>query len=280
MKINPILKRDMMVQSRSYTIPFVISGINGILFLIGLLGVFGVTARMQHSAENEYEALLSIYILVVMIWFGLIVLVAPSLTAGGISGERQTKTLDLMLITLMKPMDIIGGKILSSLWSIIVMFISCVPAMMIPLLFGGVSTMRTVLIMLAMVPMILLFLSIGIFASSIGSTSIKSTAIAYAITAFICIGTVVIAMLSANFTGNSNNYLAYLLVFNPVSTIISLLAGAIGEIGFLGKLFNALCLTPERAFLKFYPLVSILFQLMLSAVFIILTVLNITPKRK
>ena len=188
MKINPILKRDMMVQSRSYTIPFVISGINGILFLIGLLGVFGVTARMQHSAENEYEALLSIYILVVMIWFGLIVLVAPSLTAGGISGERQTKTLDLMLITLMKPMDIIGGKILSSLWSIIVMFISCVPAMMIPLLFGGVSTMRTVLIMLAMVPMILLFLSIGIFASSIGSTSIKSTAIAYAITAFICIG--------------------------------------------------------------------------------------------
>lgn len=280
MKINPILKRDMMVQSRSYTIPFVISGINGILFLIGLLGVFGVTARMQHSAENEYEALLSIYILVVMIWFGLIVLVAPSLTAGGISGERQTKTLDLMLITLMKPMDIIGGKILSSLWSIIVMLISCVPAMMIPLLFGGVSTMRTVLIMLAMVPMILLFLSIGIFASSIGSTSIKSTAIAYAITAFICIGTVVIAMLSANFTGNSNNYLAYLLVFNPVSTIISLLAGAIGEIGFLGKLFNELYLTPERAFLKFYPLVSILFQLMLSAVFIILTVLNITPKRK
>ncbi|MDO4438641.1 MAG: ABC transporter permease subunit [Eubacteriales bacterium] len=280
MKVNPILKRDMMVQSRSYTIPLVISGINAVLFLVGLLGVFGVTARMQHSAENEYEAFISIYILVVMIWFGLIVLVAPSLTAGGISGERQTKTMDLMLITLMKPMDIIGGKIISSLWSIVVMLISCIPAMMIPLLFGGVSTMKTILIMLSMIPMILLFLCIGIFASSIGSTSIRSTAIAYAITAFICIGTVVIAVLSANFAGNGNNYLAYMLVFNPATTILSMLANAIGEVSFLGKLFDALSLSPERAFLRFYPIVSILFQLMLSAIFVICTVLNITPKRK
>ena len=35
----------------------------------------------------------------VMLQFGMLVLVAPAMTAGSISGERERQTLDLLLVT-------------------------------------------------------------------------------------------------------------------------------------------------------------------------------------
>lgn len=50
----------------------------------------------------------------IMLQFGMLVLVAPAMTAGSISGERERQTLDLLLVTNTGPVKLVLGKLLES----------------------------------------------------------------------------------------------------------------------------------------------------------------------
>ena len=137
MKINPILKRELKIQSRGYTLLGLICGIDSALFLISVLGSLAVISRMRQDYHADYGSLLMIFVLVSMFAFLLILLICPSLTAGSIAGERRSKTLDLLLATRLSPVSIVTGKLLSAFSVVQILIITSIPALMVPLMYGG-----------------------------------------------------------------------------------------------------------------------------------------------
>src|SRR5262249_19526213 len=68
----------------------------------------------------------------------LVAFISPALTAGTISGERERKTLDLLLVTRASAMGLVMGKLAGALLLIGYLLVASLPALGIVFLFGGV----------------------------------------------------------------------------------------------------------------------------------------------
>lgn len=280
MRMNPILRKELTVQSRSYGLPLMVSLINAVLLLAGLLGAFGILTRMQLGGESEYGAFLKIYAMAGLLAFALVLFITPSLTAGSICSERQTQTLDLLLTTQMSPAEIIFGTFSAAAWMLAALLCSAVPALLVPLMYGGVTLLQTFLFLLVLILEAAFLLIIGLFASARTHSVMHSTAIAYGILAALIIGTLLLALLARPFCEAGKNYTAYVLVLNPLVTVAGLLTSQIGEGQAVGLLFGELGLLPDAAFLHFFVWISLSFQAALAFALFVGAVLGITPERR
>ena len=276
---SPIVKKDIEVRSRGITLPIILTAVNAVLFLIGLMGTFGLIAGMQQSSETFYRGFLTVYVIVAMTEYIIILFIAPLFTAASISGERQTGTFDLLLTTRLTPAEIVTEKLLSAFLSLGMIIISCLPAMLLPLMFGGVSLTDTIMLLISFFPGAILMLSIGMFSSSVTYSVTKSFAIAYSLTFLITIGFLMLPILTRAFTGAESNGLAYLIVWDPLMQVASILSRQVGEEGFIRTVFSAMHLIPDEAFIGHTALISTVLQLAAAAGFIFLAILNVMPKR-
>ena len=69
----------------------------------------------------------------------LVCFIAPALTAGAISLEREKQTLDMLVATPMRPGAIVIGKLLSALAFVVLMILAGIPISALVLMYGGAS---------------------------------------------------------------------------------------------------------------------------------------------
>lgn len=166
MKINPVYKQETKVSARSFRFPLVIFLFNCILALVALLDMYSMITQVKRTAEIQYSSFLSLYIFVATVEFTLLLFLVPAITAGTISGERERQTLDLMLTTSMSPTDIVLGKLLASLSTVLLLIVSSFPIIALVFIYGGVMVKDIALLLLCYGMTALLTGSIGIFCSS------------------------------------------------------------------------------------------------------------------
>ncbi|MGE3910796.1 MAG: ABC transporter permease [Chloroflexota bacterium] len=70
---------------------------------------------------------------------GLICLLAPALTADLISGERERQTLDLLLVTPLSRRQIVVGKLVAGLGSLLLLIVLALPIQAVAVLIGGIG---------------------------------------------------------------------------------------------------------------------------------------------
>lgn len=70
---------------------------------------------------------------------GLICLLAPALTSDLISGERERQTLDLLLVTPLSRRQIVVGKLVAALGSLLLLLVLALPIQALAVLIGGVG---------------------------------------------------------------------------------------------------------------------------------------------
>ena len=279
MKLNPILKRELRVQSRGYTLTGLICALNIALFLVSILGSLAVSSRIVQDHYAEYDSYLMVFLLVNVLSFLLILLISPSVTAGSIAGERRAKTLDLLLATRMSPAKIVFGKLFSSLLMVCILVISTVPAAMVPLMYGGAGLMELSLILLALFCGAFLCLSLGLFVSSFSDSPQRATALSYILLIVLCLGTVLPGLLFAPFYGGEgNNSAAMLLLLDPVMTMASVSAHALSGNSFISLVYSSLGLELSEGLIRAYIPLSLLLELGLGALFLCLSIRNISIK--
>ena len=110
MKVNPVYKQETKVSTRSFRFPMVILLFNCVLALVALLNMYSVITQIKRTAEIQYSSFINLYVFVAIVEFTLLLFIVPAITAGSISGERERQTLDLMLTTNMRPVDIVDRK--------------------------------------------------------------------------------------------------------------------------------------------------------------------------
>ena len=280
MRINPILKRELRVQSRGHSLLVLICGANAILFMIGILGCLAAASRAEQSLAADYGVMLDIYGLIAMVFSLFMILICPALTSGSISGERQSKTLELLMATGMSDAAIVTGQLMSSLYTVVVLMISCIPAMVLPLVYGGVSLLEIMQLLLALFMASFMTQCLGLFAGTLGFSVQRSTALAYIFLIALLIGTFLPGVLGMPFSAyTEDNYMALLLMLNPAVTMLSVISSQVGGGAFPDELFLRLGLDASEELLRYYVPLALLFELLFSLIMMIAAIKSVDMAR-
>lgn len=238
--INPILASSARRRMRSIKTPLIITLYGALLFFFALfssvLPLFSQTitiGQMRRGVES--------YIYLMIIQFVMLVLVAPAMTAGAISGERERQTLDLLLVTNTGALRLVLGRLLESFLFLALLIFSSFPTMCLILAAGGITLAQMLEGLLFLFATAYAALCVGIFCSSLLRRTVTATVVSY-LTVFAIgiltliplisdvnrIGKLLDAAASSGVTLTTIDILPYSFIVNPALSLFSLIADQTG----------------------------------------------------
>lgn len=292
-RINPVYKKELKTSVRTVRMSLVILGYNFIMALIGLIS-FYFTFRDGYYDTIDFGDVLQIYILLAVIEFGLVLFVVPAFTASSISGERERQTLEILLTTKLSPYQIIRGKLLASVSSILLLIFSSLPILALVFGAGGIRLPDLIEFLVFCVVTAFFVGSIGIFYSTIFKKTVPSTVATYGTVVGLLLGTMGI-IIAANMI-SVNNYdtqfyragaegvysppgvgpLILILMVNPAVSLVSLLSGQFGSAGYLRDYLSQFGKLEEAVYTHWYG-ISILIQMVISVFLLFLSSRRLNP---
>ena len=133
--LAPMLGKEMRGRTRGWRAPVLLSVYLGVLTACVLLFLWFNLERMPFINP---QVGLSLYTLFIFILIMLISFIAPAVAAGAISGERERRTYDLLLVTRASITGIVLGKWLASVAYLIFLAVTALPVFAVVFFFGGV----------------------------------------------------------------------------------------------------------------------------------------------
>ena len=243
-RINPIYLKETRIEVRTRKTAIILLLYNGLLALFGLF-FFYVTfdAGSRYSGRINYSDILIIYAVIVAVEFALVLFTVPGLTSGAISGEREKQTLDILLTTTLTPLEIVTGKLASSISIMIMLAVSSLPILALVFAIGGITIFDFTMFMALIIVTAIFIGSIGIFFSTLYKRTTPATVSSYGAILLLVVGTFavlwavkVIAELGVSnqvivdggyYNTDIGNWVLLLLI-NPAMTCYSMLQGQIG----------------------------------------------------
>jgi ABC-2 type transport system permease protein len=228
--LNPVLVREARVRMRGWRAPALIALYVSVMGLL-LLGLMATMDAESRGFAPEMGAILFGFLAVVQMV--LLLVAAPGLTGGALTGERERQTLDLLLVTRLSPFEVVAGKLMAALGFAGLLLVATLPLYGVLFLFGGVSLWalgRTLLIYL-----VTLYLvgAIGILWSTLMKRSVAAIVAAYGTVLFLVAGTaflIIVTGLIYNRLQDVPHWIALPIWLNPI------IALAVGSGGMLSEL--------------------------------------------
>lgn len=279
MNINPVLQKELKLRVRGWRAAATIGVYLGFLALTAYL--ITVVARQDYYRSTiDPQFSVGSYIALAVMQFVLISFIAPALTTGAISGEREKQTLDLLLCTRMTPLSIVTGKLFASISQVILLIIASLPIFSIVFLFGGISAKEILQLFGFFIIIALTFGSIGIFYSSYFKRTTAANVLSYGTIAFLYFGTIFFTVIYLVATQNENyKGLFPLLYANPLMGFTSILWEQFGK-----GVFNFLPgfgFTVQGVGKTVSPwIINMIFNIVLSIVLLLLSARRINPMRR
>jgi ABC-type transport system involved in multi-copper enzyme maturation permease subunit len=136
---NPLAGKELLARMRGPRTFVVVT-----LLLLPLAAVAGgLYAMIASSSASDTPTSTPVgklfFAAVTAVELGLICLLAPALTADLISGERERRTLDLLLVTPLSRRQIVIGKLVAALGSLLLLIILALPIQALAVLIGGIG---------------------------------------------------------------------------------------------------------------------------------------------
>lgn len=275
---NPIFTKEQKVRARSPKLMLLIVGYNlGLVFLmvIAYLSIYGTNQQIERMAR--YQNTLMLYVLIGVFQFALILLIVPAFTAGTITGEKERQTFDVLITTNRKPLEIIIGKLGSSVSMVLLLIVSSLPILAIVFSVGGVSLIDIVLYVILCSFEALFVGSIGLFFSSISKSTTKSTVSTYVTILILVIGTAIV--LGILYLLLSKQNMVLILLINPLVTVVALLMRQTGNETLFVQYINQVG-SCNTLILEHWIAISVAIQMVVAVVMIYLSTKNIDRIKK
>jgi ABC-type transport system involved in multi-copper enzyme maturation permease subunit len=178
---NPVLIRELRGRIRGNRALLILVIYLSIIAAVTLL-VYAAAASSFSSGIGDPEAGRgigkAIFITAMTVSLIQVCVITPSLTAGSIAGERERQTYDLLMTTLLSPLQIVLGKLSSALAFALLLIFSSLPIAGISLLFGGVSAAELVIGIVGLVMTAVCYAAVGLFWSAAMRTTLAATVMA------------------------------------------------------------------------------------------------------
>lgn len=291
---NPVCSRELKVSSRSFRLPLIILLFNGILSLVTLLNMYSVVEQVKKTAVIQYSSFMDMYRFVTTIEFILLLFIVPAVTAASISGERERQTLDLMLTTQMTAVQVVIGKLMSALGTMLLLIVSSFPAVAMVFVYGGITWGDVFSLLLCYLAAAFFAGSLGICCSAVFKRSTMSTVITYGIMIAVVAGTYFmnkfcLALSSTRISNTaavfgteaglkaSSGGMFYLLLLNPAATFLAIISRQAEGSKAVAELGGYFGMNVSGFVMDNWVIISIMLQAALACVMIAAAVWCVEP---
>ncbi|MUT66450.1 ABC transporter permease [Paenibacillus sp. NEAU-GSW1] len=237
--INPVLDKEFRLRMRSARSMWTMFAY---LLAIGLFAFCSIYLTQEMSGNSnafDPERSRVLFYALSFAQLGLITFMAPGLTAGVVSGEREKQTLNLLLTTQQSSTTIILSKLVSSLGFMVLIVVSTIPVYGMMFLYGGISPSQLLLVFLFYFFMMIVLGSFGILFSTLFKRTMISVIVTYGLTLFIYVGTLLIFYVFMTIENNmysssgqppaSMQWVGHILAWNPGAALYSILEPSITQ---------------------------------------------------
>ncbi len=146
----------------------------------------------------------------------VLLLIAPVFSSGGLTIEKEQRTLSALLTSLLSPTQIWWGKLVTALLYQTLLLISALPILALAFAFGGVSPQMVGAVTGTTLLILTTISSVGLYCSSFFRRSVHATAVTYALVIGMMLMT---AIASALFSAGTREFVQWPLYLNPFFTL-------------------------------------------------------------
>jgi ABC-type transport system involved in multi-copper enzyme maturation permease subunit len=160
---NPVLQRELLVNlrtSRAFVLLFAYNA------LLGLVVFMAWPQETQLDLTRNPQASRRLIDMFFLGQFILASMMAPSFTAGSITGEKERRTYEMLLANPLRPSAILLGKLLASMTHLAILIFASLPIVMLCLPLGGMSPYEVMAAYLALLLSVVTFGMISLACSS------------------------------------------------------------------------------------------------------------------
>lgn len=181
--MNPLLRKEFRQRMRTKRAPVVITAY---VVSMSLLTFF----LLYENVQGQLLPLLPIrseqvFVILSLLQMTVVAFMTPAFAAGSISGERERRTLAVLLTTPLSPFRILGGKVLSSSALLSLLLVTTLPLYSLVFLFGGAVPQEVVAVLMFQLFTIVLIATLSVLWSTIALRSGWSTVLSYATVAWM-----------------------------------------------------------------------------------------------
>ena len=201
---NPVIVKELKGRMRGRQGFILISTYLALIsFFIGLVYLFLSVDGGLSSGTPSYLQVVGkiIFSTVVLLELLMVSFIAPALTSGAISSEREHQTFDLLRTTLLSGRALVFGKLSSAIVFLLLLIITAIPIQSLSFFLGGVGMGEMVISILMLVVSVFFFSALGLFFSSFTKRTLISTVSSYASIMISFIVLVLLFFMIAVFTG-------------------------------------------------------------------------------
>ncbi|RKN86933.1 ABC transporter permease [Paenibacillus ginsengarvi] len=231
--INPVLEKEFRLRMRTIRSPLALLAY---LVVIGLLALGYIFMEMHNRGARGFtpESSRVLFYFLSGAQLVLVCFMAPGLTAGVISGEREKQTLNILLTTQQSSTTIILSKLVSALSFMFLIVFATLPVYSIVFLFGGISPAQLVAVFGFYLLVMVALGSVGVLFSTLLKKTVVSLIVTYGVGLFLYVFTGLAAIFLMAVTNGSARVLSGVLVsINPLAAMISIF-----EPNFSNEFFN------------------------------------------
>lgn len=180
-----LLSKEMRSRSRGWRPVGLLTGYLGIL----TAGVAGFLVLMERAGGVISPAIgMQLFSALALGSVLMLAFITPTLTVGAISGERERRTLDLLLVTRASALGLVIGKLLGSLLYILFLLVASLPVFTLVYLFGGIPLVNLGMVLAVAIVTAVTYASIGLLFSALLKRTIVASVITYLIVMVLVFG--------------------------------------------------------------------------------------------
>ncbi len=273
---NPIFRKELMLHRKSPYISVMILTCNAMLWIYAVFNLLNMEQNISEFGYIDNLSFIALFRSIALVEFLMISVSVPITSALSITGDRERKTLDLVLTSLVTPKEVIFGKMLNSMYVIGLVLFSTLPVLSICFMYGGMMAVDFWSVFILFIVTGFLFSAIGIYASSRVKDSLGAILTTFALIVMLYV--IIIWVFIANSSGKEQVFKGVVLfVYNPFYTLL-MYVNSIGGARIYGELTRFVgSFSKHMIFNPFFFFGQVL-QILTGVVFLLLSVRELKSK--
>jgi len=216
---NPLLRRELLYRLRPSSPNRAVFVVVGLVVILAVVLLYWAALQSVRRTQNIYifRDLLTLTLVIETL---LVVGGAPAATANAVSREREQRTWDLLTITLLRPHEVVLGKLLGRTIPLFLLLLLGAPMVVLCIAFDPRLLVSALLGTLCVVVTLVFYSTAALAASCFSRKTVTATALAYLFAGAWVFGTLVLwGLTSLIFPSVGSREATFWLAVNPFAVI-------------------------------------------------------------
>jgi ABC-2 type transport system permease protein len=174
-EFNPVLVKELRSRMRGPRAFVLLTAYLLILSVATLLLYAALGTNVGSDLNAGRRMGKALFLLIASVALIEVCIITPALTSGGVAGEKERQTYDLLVASLLSPWQIIWGKLGAALAFALLLILAVVPVMSLAFLFGGVTPAEVLIALVGLVMTAVFYATIGLFWSTVMRGTLGAT---------------------------------------------------------------------------------------------------------